>query len=173
MKSKLAFTLIELLVVVAIIALMTVMTIPFFSRYGGRSEFNLRTTEVKSLIEQMNNMAKNPEKGVARYMIKIDITDVNKHSVQLYKNDDLAAGNLIKKIDLPKGYVLAVSVPIADNYLVCDTPAAYCCKLPADGSGVIGLCTAAFNDDFVNMTASNGDGTETFKINSDPFRVSY
>lgn len=163
MRHK-AFSLIELLVVCAIIIMMTILIIPTFSKYGGKSEFNLRTIEIKSLIEQMNNMAKNPEQGVTRYYIKISTSPANK--VGLYKNnDDTVIGNLIKEIILPSGYSLA-----AANYLVCDTPASYCCSLATDDGS---YCTSpGFNNtDFTTITNSNGTGA--FKIFSSPFRVEY
>jgi len=166
MKNKLGFSLIELMVVVGIIALMTVLTIPFFSRYGSRSEFNLRSIEVKSLIEQMGNMAKNPEQGVTRYLIKLNSTAP---SVELYKIDD-SAGNLIKTVALPS-YSIAAT---ANNYLVCDSPGDMCCIVVA----ATDTCSSKVNvngSDFFTLTGGNSgdDGKGTFKISSSPFRVEY
>lgn len=162
MKNKFGFTLIELMVVVGIIALMTVLTIPFFARYGSRSEFNLRTIEAKSLIEQMNNMAKNPEQGITRYVIKSSGT-----SVELYKTDATAA-NLIKKVDFP-GYSISATT---NNYLVCDSPGDSCCIVTA----ATDTCSTKVNGtNFFTLVGGNSgdDGTATFNISSNPFRVNY
>lgn len=171
MKNKSAFTLIELLVVMGIVALMTLLAVPFFSRYGSRSEFDLRTTEVKALIEQMNNMAKNPKQRVTRYVIK---ADSGAKTIELREND--SAGELIKKITLPSDYTLAIQGVESDKFLVCDTPAAFCCKMPEVSSPTptIGECETGskFNDDYISITGLSGDESlATFKINSEPFRV--
>lgn len=170
MKYK-AFTLIELLIVCAIIGLMTVLTIPFFSRYGARSEFNLRSIEVKSLIEQMGNMAKNPKQGISRYVIKADTIA---KTIELHEND--GTGELIKKITLPSSYAIAINGVAANNFLVCDTPADFCCKMPA--TPTIGVCPNPptinkFKDDYITITGGNAgdDGTASFKIDYEPFRV--
>ena len=162
------FSLIELLVVCSIIALMTVLAVPFFSRYGTRSEYNLRTIEIKNLIDQMNNMAKNPEQGVTRYVIKTITSEPRRF--ELYKTSDNSANNLIKTISLPSGYGLSLS-DAGRPYLVCDTPASFCCQTSTSTSTCKSL--GMNNEDYVSISVSEGDGYGAFKIFSNPFRVEY
>lgn len=162
------FTLLELLVVCSIIALMTVLSVPFFSRYGTRSEYNMQTIEIKSLMQQMNNMTKNPEQEVTRYIVKTVTSDPRRF--ELYKNDDNSTGNLVKTMSLPNGYGLSLS-DASRPYLVCDTPANFCCQVSSSTS----TCASpgVNNTDYVSISAPEGDGYGAFKIFSNPFRVEY
>lgn len=156
-----AFTLIELMVTAAIIVLMSVVAIPAFSGYGTKNTFKLQVAEIQSLINQASIMARNPEQGVARYLIKVN--DVSPKDVSLYKTSE-SSGNLIKKIALPDTYRLSTST----NYLVCDSPSNFCCPLT-----VVGACSSAPTNgtDFLTVSDTDSGSSAVIKIFSNPFKA--
>lgn len=58
---KQAFTLIELLIVIALIAMMVVVAVPQFSKFGKRSELTLKAEEFELLFVSAEKFASNPE----------------------------------------------------------------------------------------------------------------
>ena len=169
--SKKAFTLIELMITMTIVAMMLVVAVPGFEKYGKKSEFKSRVAEVKALIDQAGVSAKNPEQNVERYVIRVDSSAPKK--VGLYKtNDD--PSNLIKEVALPSDYTLTIQGNTYP-YLVFNSQLDFTCQLQKDPtSGKIPDCTAAskLNGDFLLINGGDG-GTATLKISADPLRVEY
>ncbi|MFA4996187.1 MAG: prepilin-type N-terminal cleavage/methylation domain-containing protein [Patescibacteria group bacterium] len=156
---KKAFTLIELMVTAAIIVVMAVVAIPAFNSYGDKNTFKLQVTEIQSLINQTNVMARNPEQGVTRYFIKVNSSDIS-----LYKTSE-SSGNLIKKIAVPDTYSFT---SVSSAYLVCDSPSNFCCPLTA-----VGACSLAptSGTDFLTVSDTNSGGSAVIEIFSNPFKA--
>lgn len=56
-----AYTLVELLVVMSIIGLLVAFGVPAFDRYGRISVYNQKRDEIKSVLDQVYLLARNPE----------------------------------------------------------------------------------------------------------------
>ncbi|MCL5410330.1 MAG: prepilin-type N-terminal cleavage/methylation domain-containing protein [Patescibacteria group bacterium] len=166
--SKKAFTLIELMITMTIIAMMLVVAVPGFEKYGKKSSLKLKAAEIGALINQASTMAKNPEQNISRYLIKVDSSA---KTVGLYRADD-STSNLIKEIAVPTDYTLAIQGN-SNPYLVFNSQLDFTCQMPK-ASGIIADCTQAnqLNGNFLTMSSTDG-GTATFKISPDPFRVEY
>jgi prepilin-type N-terminal cleavage/methylation domain-containing protein len=59
--KKSAYTLVELLVVMSIIGLLVAFGVPAFDRYGRISVYNQKKDEIKSVLDQVYLLARNPE----------------------------------------------------------------------------------------------------------------
>ena len=68
---KKAFTLIELLITLAIITMVTVLGVPAFAKYGERSRFDQKISEIKFAMDEVHLKMLNPENGVSTYGLKI------------------------------------------------------------------------------------------------------
>lgn len=162
---KHGFTLIELLITMMIIALMSAIIIPTFDKYGEKSSFYLQLSEIQELMVQADNMMKNPEQNVSRYILKADTAG---KSIELFKTDD-SEPNLIKKIKLPAGYEITVLDTNSENYLVFDSPGFYCKSEKNSLTGKIPDCSTKYTGDFIKIT--NESLSSELTILTDPFRV--
>ena len=59
--KKRGFTLIELLIVIVLIAMMVIVAVPQFSKFGKRSDLSNKAEEFKLLFENSKKFATNPE----------------------------------------------------------------------------------------------------------------
>jgi len=170
---KKAFTLIELMITMVIIALMLVVAVPGFGKYGERQDFILRMSELKSYMESTQVLAANPEAGAKNYFLYItNISSV--HHVTFYKTN---SGNTIKDFTFPfDDYYVEQPTHSSHHVLMCTTPATNCCIQASFDSGYIECdkSTSAYfadiQDEFIKITNRKTNQVAVFKVGS-PFRV--
>jgi prepilin-type N-terminal cleavage/methylation domain-containing protein len=122
-KHKSGFTVIELLVVAFIIALMSAVSIPALSKYGKKTEFNQKTTEIKQLIEQVKINASNPDKGFDRYAVEVSSSEAKLYGGSLAS---WGAKTEIKSVAMSKDAAIAVA-NFPANIFMCESPGEVCC----------------------------------------------
>ena len=190
-RSRRGFTLLELLVVMAIIVVIALVAIPAFSKYGKKTIFRQSMEEVKSLIEQMHIMSKNPEKGISKYAIYTEdiegIDEVTKIVLVKRETQDLIIQDqIIKEIDLDGKYLIfdinIDSNPDTDeDYLSCESPGEVCCRQDREGDIATKYCSDGesfgITKDAVYIEIKNhkmeakADRKAKFYINPNPFSV--
>lgn len=84
---KKAFTLIELLITLAIITMVTVLGVPAFAKYGERSRFDQKISEIKFAMDEVHLRMLNPENGASTYGLKIADSD-GVRRLSMTKNGD-------------------------------------------------------------------------------------
>lgn len=163
-KYKKGFTLIELLVVVGIIVILSIFSIPAFSKYGKSATFKQKMDETLALINQAYVMSGNPEKGSDRYTIKVD---GGNDDIVLYKGvrGDDSNDVEIKKVEFPSTYSL-ILLSGGRPYMNCETVSGGCCLV----TDVNDKCDSSLSaSDFFKVVDSSTKKDKTFNILEKPF----
>ncbi|MDP2337871.1 MAG: type II secretion system protein [Bacteroidota bacterium] len=115
MFKRRGFTLIELLVTVSIIVLMALIGIPTFSKYGDEMAYKQKAVEIKALIEELNVLSNNPEKGIIQYRIRIPDTS----TISLEKSSNGSNFFTVKDIKALDSEI--ISFINSYNSIICNT----------------------------------------------------
>ncbi len=145
-----AYTLIELLVVLGIIAMLTLLGLPAFSRYQHVTEFTQKSEEVKELLNQAYAMALAPtDTKISNYAV---LSAAGSKKYGLYSCADTYGGTycdtLVSEVALTADEVVQIGNPPPTGFMfVCPTKFDNG-KLPTCTTGTLSSEITSFRDDY-------------------------
>ncbi len=166
LRKKKGYTLIELLITMTIIAVMAIFGIIAFQGYGKSTMFDQSGTEIQSLLQQVNLLAKNPEKDALSYCIV-----AQSGKITLYKGLDEQCAKRVAKteLQLESGQVITNQAElVANHFLVCEQLGSNCyLKSDENSQNKIAITKKTF---FFQLS-DNGGRKSDFYLSLNPFII--